>query len=67
MLVSWGSLESDAKRIVKSLFDETKKESKIRYGKNIYVADAGDGFIKDDNFMAPRRKHGVTDEDVRRC
>lgn len=66
MLISWGLPETAAKATVKQEFEATKREAKAQLGGNIYAADAGDVFVKNDLFMAPRRAAGVTDSDVRR-
>jgi hypothetical protein len=66
MLASWGLSEIAAKDTVRNVFEATKREVKSQFGGNIYATDAGDVFIKNDLFMAPRRTAGVTDSDVQR-
>jgi hypothetical protein len=66
MVVSWGLSETAAKDTVRKMFETTKREVRAQFGGNIYATDAGDVFVKNDLFMAPRRAAGVTDSDVRR-
>lgn len=66
VLIAWGVPEAAAKESAKEVFTSTKRETKARFGRNIYATDAGDIFLKNSDFMTPRRAEGVTDSDILR-